>query len=135
VKHLKTVLSYLAIVAIGLAIGTIAPRVPGWLKADYTEGDYAAYFPDAATKVVLYGTPTCPYCGKARAYLKERGVAYADYDLTTSPQGKQAYDRLKGKGVPLLLIGGRRIDGFSPKAFDDALSQAGIAPRALAQAR
>ena len=70
-----------------------------------------------------------------RAYLKERGIAFADHDLTTSPRGKQAYEQLKGKGVPLVLIGGRRIDGFSPKAFDDAPSQAGIAPRALAQAR
>ncbi|MGJ9419824.1 glutaredoxin family protein [Massilia sp. CMS3.1] len=134
-NHLKTVLSYLGIIAIGLAIGTIAPRVPGWIKGDYTEGNYSAYFPNPATKVVLYGTPTCPYCGQARDYLKARGVVFADYDLTTSPQGKQAYDQLKGKGVPLMLIGERRIDGFNEQAIAEALSHAGIAPRTVAQAR
>lgn len=134
-KHLKTVLSYLGIVAIGLAIGTIAPRIPGWLKGDYTEGNYSAYFPNPATKVVLYGTPTCPYCGQARAYLKERGIAFADYDLTTSPQAKEAFGKLEGKGVPLLLVGDRRIEGFNQKAIGEALEHAGIAQRTVAQAR
>lgn len=134
-KHLKTVLSYLGIIAIGLAIGSIAPRVPGWFKGDHTEGDYAAYFPDPATRVAVYGTPTCPYCRKVRAYLKERGIAFADYDLTSSPRAKEAYDKLKGVGVPLVLIGDRRIDGYNEKVIGDALAHAGIAPRTVAQAR
>ena len=134
-KHLKTVLSYLGIIAVGLAIGTIAPRVPGWFKADYTEGNYSAYFPNPATRVVVYGTPTCPYCGKARDYLKGRGVVFADIDVTTSPQGKQAYQKLNGKGVPLVLIGERRIDGFNEKVIAEALAHAGVAPRTVAQAR
>jgi mycoredoxin len=134
-KHLKTVLSYLGIIAIGLAIGTIAPRVPGWLKSDYTEGDYAAYFPNPATQVVVYGTPTCPYCHTVRTYLTEHGIAFADYDLATSRQAKEAYGKLKGVGVPLVLIGDRRIDGYNEKVIGDALAHAGIAPRTVAQAR
>lgn len=134
-KHLKTVLSYLGIIALGLAIGTLAPHVSGWFKADYTEGNYSAYFPNPATRVVVYGTPTCPYCGQVRNYLNQRGIAFADYDLTTSPQGKQAYSKLKGKGVPLVLIGERRIDGYNQKAIADALSHAGIAPASVALAR
>lgn len=38
VKHLKTVLSYLGIIA----IGGIAPHVPGWCKGAYTEGVLSA---------------------------------------------------------------------------------------------
>lgn len=134
-KHLKTVLSYLVIIGAGLAIGTLATRVPGWLKGDYTEGDYAAYFPDSSTKVVLYGTETCPYCAKARDYLRGRGVAFADYDVTRSPQAKQAFNKLEGKGVPLIIIGGRRIDGFNEKAYDAALKEAGLPAGVLAQSR
>lgn len=134
-KHLKTVFSYLLIIAAGLAIGTLVPQVPGWFKSDYTEGDYTAYFPDSSTKVVLYGTETCPYCAKARDYLRGRGVAFVDYDVTHSPQAKQAFDKLEGKGVPLIIIGNRRISGYKEKAYDAALKEAGLPARTLAQAR
>ena len=134
-KHLKTVFSYLLIIAAGIAIGTIAPRVPQWLKGDYTEGNYAAYYQNPATKVVMYGTATCPYCAKARDYLNQRGIAFADYDVQASPAAKAAFGKLDGKGVPLILIGDRRIEGFSPSVYDDALKHAGIAPRTVGQAR
>lgn len=134
-KHLRTVLSYLLIIAAGLAIGTLAPRVSGWIKGDHTKGDYSAYFPDSSTKVVFYGTETCPYCAKARDYLRGRGVAFADYDVNRSPQAKQAFGKLEGVGVPLVIIGNRRIDGYNVKAFDAALKEAGLPAAALAQAR
>jgi len=134
-KSLKTVVSYLLIIAAGIAIGTMAPRVPQWFKGDYTEGNYAAYFPNPATKVVMYGTSTCPFCAKAREYLDARGIAYADYDVQKSPAAKEAFSQLDGKGVPLILIGNRRIDGFNAPVYDDALKNAGIAPRTVAQAR
>ena len=134
-KHLKTVVSYLLIIAAGIAIGTIAPRVPQWFKGDYTEGNYAAYFPDPATRVVMYGTATCPYCARARAYLNERGIAFADYDVQESPAAREAFGKLDGKGVPLILIGERRIEGFNPSVYDDALQHAGIAARTVAQSR
>ena len=132
-KHLKTVFSYLLIIAAGVAIGTLAPRVPQWLKGDYTEGNYAAYFPNPSTKVVMYGTSTCPYCAKARDYLRERGIAFADYDVQKSQAAKEAFSKLGGKGVPLILIGNRRIDGFMPPVYDDALKHAGIVPQTVAQ--
>lgn len=132
-KHLKTVFSYLLIIAAGVAIGTLAPRVPQWLKGDYTEGNYAAYFPNPSTKVVMYGTSTCPYCAKARDYLRERGIAFADYDVQKSPAAREAFSKLDGKGVPLILIGNRRIDGFMPPVYDEALKHAGIVPQTVAQ--
>lgn len=134
-RHLKTAFSYLLIIAAGIAIGSLAPRVPQWLKGDYTEGNYAAYFPDPGIKVVMYGTSTCPFCAKARDYLRERGVAFADYDIQESAAAREAFGKLDGKGVPLILIGDRRIEGFAPPVYDEALEHAGIAARKLAQGR
>ncbi len=134
-KHLKTAFSYLLIIAAGVAIGTLAPRVPQWLKGDYTEGNYAAYFPNPNTKVVMYGTATCPHCAKARDYLRERGIAFADYDVQQSPAAREAFSKLGGKGVPLILIGNRRIDGFMPPVYDEALKHAGVVPQTVAQSR
>jgi glutaredoxin len=32
-------------------------------------------------KVLIYSTPTCPYCHQAKAYLKEKGVEFTDYNV------------------------------------------------------
>ena len=36
-------------------------------------------------------------------------------------QARDEFTRLGGGGVPLLLIGERRISGYIPKAIDEAL--------------
>ncbi|TET42712.1 MAG: glutaredoxin 3, partial [Dehalococcoidia bacterium] len=32
----------------------------------------------ADKKVVIYSTPTCPYCKRAKDYLSRKGIAYVD---------------------------------------------------------
>lgn len=72
-------------------------------------------------KVVMYTTPTCGYCHRAKAYFNEHGIAYTEVDVTTSSQGRRDFKRLNGRGVPLILIGDQRISGFNPSAIDQAL--------------
>jgi len=36
-------------------------------------------------EVELYTTPFCPYCGRARALLERKGVAYTDIDIIGEP--------------------------------------------------
>ncbi|MDO8683812.1 MAG: glutaredoxin family protein, partial [Armatimonadota bacterium] len=33
-------------------------------------------------KVVIYSTPTCPYCHQVKRYLTEKGVAFVDRDVS-----------------------------------------------------
>lgn len=75
--------------------------------------------PAAATgPVTLYVTSWCPYCRKARAYLNARGISFREIDVET-PSGKTAFAPVKGSGgVPVLTQGNRRIQGFSPQAYD-----------------
>lgn len=125
-KYLKSVAVYGLILAAGLAVGWGAPRIYDRLKPSYSKGDFSAYYAGTASKVVVYGTPTCPYCAKARAYLREQNIQFADLDVTTNEKAKRDFAKLGSRAVPVILVGDRRIDGFNSSAIGDALKAAGL---------
>ncbi|WP_323144523.1 glutaredoxin family protein [Massilia phyllosphaerae] len=122
-KTAKNVVIYGLILVGGLAVGRYLPQLAQMVMPKYQQGDFAAYYPDAKTRVVVYGTETCPYCAKARAYLKERQVAFGDFDVAKSEKGKQDFAKLGGKAVPVILIGDRQLVGFNQAAIDAALDK------------
>lgn len=66
-----------------------------------------------AGKVMMYATPTCGYCARARAFFAKHGVAYTEYDITKDKQARQRYAQLNGRGVPLIFVGDTRVPGFN----------------------
>jgi glutaredoxin len=80
---------------------------------------------DTKGSVKLYTTTWCGYCAKARAHLKSKGIPYEDLDVEKSAQGKQEFAALKGRSVPVILIGSQRMDGFDPARLDTMLKAAG----------
>ncbi len=65
-------------------------------------------------KVILYATSWCGYCEKARVLLNENNIEFHEYDIEKSPEGREQYQRLGGKGVPVLLINGEVLKGYDP---------------------
>ena len=64
-------------------------------------------------KVIVYSTPTCPYCRMAKEYLKGRKVKYEDVDVSANRKKAEEMIRKSGQmGVPVLDIGGKIIVGF-----------------------
>lgn len=74
-------------------------------------------------KVVLYATDWCPYCEKTRSLLEQRQIAYKEYNIETSAEGRDQYQRLAGKGVPVLLVAGKVIRGYNAQSISAALEQ------------
>lgn len=67
---------------------------------------------------VLYAAAWCGYCKKARAWLGGHGVAYREVDVET-PAGVEAFAQAGGgRGIPLLVANGRRVQGWSPAAYE-----------------
>lgn len=73
------------------------------------------------TPVVMYSTQWCPYCRKAHAYFKRHKFSYVEYDIEASAQNLANFRALNGRGVPLITVGDKRMQGFSPKSFEDLL--------------
>jgi len=124
-NRFKSGATYILILVAGLGIGLIAPQLYKALKPGYSSGDYTAYYPDANTRVVVYGTETCPYCIQARAYLRERAVPFIDRDVDHSDQGRRDFAALGKRVVPVILVGDRLLTGFNKKHLDAALAKAG----------
>jgi glutaredoxin len=124
IKHLKTLGMYALILVAGLGVGVAVAKAPALFKKDFVQGDYSAYLAQHRSQVVLYGTDTCPFCAKARAYFKDKGIAYADLDVGKPGQARDEFKKLGGNGVPLLLIRDRRIEGFNAATIDAALQAA-----------
>lgn len=73
-------------------------------------------------RVIVYSTPTCPWCTRAKAYLRERGVPFRDVDV--SRDRAAAFDlvrRTHQMGVPVIEIDGQLVVGFNRQAIDLAL--------------
>ena len=79
-----------------------------------------ALSPDATAsrEVILYSAVWCAVCRKAKAYFTRRGIPFTEYDIETSERGRSDYLRLGARGVPVILVGDRRMDGFSAARFE-----------------
>jgi len=73
--------------------------------------------------VIMYSTSWCGYCKKARKHFERNNIPYQDYDIEKSKKAAQDYKRLNGRGVPVILIGKRRMNGFSAGTFDNIYYQ------------
>jgi glutaredoxin len=74
--------------------------------------------------VVLYTTSWCPYCRKARDYLRSRGIDFVEYDIEKDKEAAIRKKQLDNRGgVPFAIINGRSISGFSASAYERALTQ------------
>ncbi len=72
-------------------------------------------------QVVMYATDWCPYCEKARQFMDNNGIEYYEYDIEKSSEGHRQYKSLGGNGVPLLVVNGEVIKGFSAGLIRDNL--------------
>jgi glutaredoxin len=73
-------------------------------------------------KVELYVTSWCKYCKLAKAFLKRNRITYTAYDIEKDPQAaarRRSIDQRSG--VPLAVINGYVILGFSEAAYKRAL--------------
>jgi mycoredoxin len=80
--------------------------------------DFSAQHPEG---VVLYATELCGYCKKTREFFKQHNIAYVEYDIEKSEEGRQQYDQLRGSGIPLIMIRGQLLRGYDPNALRRAL--------------
>jgi glutaredoxin 3 len=80
-----------------------------------------------AIKIKVYSTPTCPYCLRAKEYLREQGVDFEEYDVAADREkAREMVDKSGQMGVPVIDIDGDIIVGFDKQQIDAALSRSEV---------
>jgi glutaredoxin len=79
--------------------------------------------PEPDADVVIYCTPWCPGCMRARAFLKEKGVQYVEIDIS---KDRAAAQRVKGwangyETTPTFNIRGKILIDFDKAKVAEAL--------------
>ncbi|MBW3002369.1 glutathione S-transferase N-terminal domain-containing protein [Candidatus Woesearchaeota archaeon] len=75
-------------------------------------------------KVIVYSTPTCPWCRKAKEFLKEKKIAFKDYDVSVDDNARDEMIKKSDQmGVPVLDINGIIIVGYDEDAIKAALKK------------
>jgi len=81
-------------------------------------------------KVIVYSTPSCPYCTMAKAYLTDRKVKFTDIDVSLDQErAREMVMKSRQTGVPVLDVNGRIIVGFDRAKIEEALARPAPPPR------
>jgi len=72
--------------------------------------------------IIVYSTPSCPYCVMAKTFLKERNIPFEDVDVSRDrARAMEMVEKSGQMGVPVLDIGGSIVVGFQPNVVADLL--------------
>jgi len=78
-------------------------------------------------KVLVYSTPTCPYCVKAKEYFADNKIDFVDYNVAENiEKAKEMVQKSGQMGVPVIEIGEKILIGFDPIAVEEALANSKI---------
>ena len=77
----------------------------------------------ADKKVVIYSTPTCPYCKRAKDYLTQKGITFTDYNVAVDrDKAKEMIQKSKQMGVPVIIVDDEIIVGCNQARLDSLLA-------------
>jgi glutaredoxin-like YruB-family protein len=75
-----------------------------------------------AKSVLVYSTPTCPYCIRLKQFLTENNILFENYDVSSDQERAEEMVKKSGQmGVPVLDIEGEIIVGFDKERIKQAL--------------
>jgi glutaredoxin 3 len=77
---------------------------------------------DRQHKVLVFTTPTCSWCQRAKTYLRQQNVRFREIDVSRDAAAARDLVRRTGQtGVPVIEIDGRPIVGFDRPKIDRLL--------------
>lgn len=72
--------------------------------------------------IKVYSTPTCPYCIRAKQFLKDNNIIFENIDVSGDQLASEEMIEKSGQmGVPVLDIDGEIIVGFDKEKIKQAL--------------
>jgi len=64
-------------------------------------------------RIIIYTTPICPYCVRAKALLKKKGAVFEEVDVFMNVEARREMEKNAGGRytVPQIFIGERHVGG------------------------
>jgi len=63
--------------------------------------------------VRIFSTPTCPFCQRAKLFLKDRGVGFEEINVAADREKVAELMKVSGqRGVPVIVVGNDVVVGF-----------------------
>jgi glutaredoxin 3 len=74
-------------------------------------------------KVIVYSTPTCPYCVNAKDFLKKNKIPFEEVNVAQDrARAQEMINKSKQMSVPVIDIDGTIIIGFDKEAIKHKLN-------------
>ena len=74
--------------------------------------------------VIVYSTPTCPWCKRVKEFLKKEKVSFKEVDVSEDEKAVDEMVKKSGqKGVPVTDINGKIIVGYQEEELKKALKK------------
>jgi glutaredoxin-like YruB-family protein len=77
-----------------------------------------------AREVVIYSTPNCPICKRAKNYFKKKEIPFKDIDVAADQEEAHKMIHLSGQlSVPVITVGDEVMVGFNQVEFDKMMAR------------
>ncbi len=83
----------------------------------YKNVSYGTTHVDIGKQVIMLSAVWCGVCKKAKSYFRRNGIQFTELDVEKNSRGKRLYERLGAKAVPVILVGRKRMNGFTEAGF------------------
>ena len=76
--------------------------------------------PSTPREITIYTTPTCPWCHRTKAWMRDKKIRYKEIDVTSDKKGLEEMVRISGQtGVPVIVVGDEVIVGFKESRLNE----------------
>lgn len=76
------------------------------------------------SQIILFSTPSCSWCKRAKRYLKENRVHFKEVNIERDSKAAQDLVKKTGqRGVPVIKIGSKWIVGFNKPRIERELAR------------
>ncbi len=73
-------------------------------------------------QVIVYSTPTCPYCIRAKQFLMDNKIEFINYDVSVDThKAEEMVQKSEQMGVPVIDVDGQIVIGFDKERLKQLL--------------